>query len=293
MTKTVLILGPSGKIGTHSARAFAADGWNVRKYDRNTDMAQAAMGVDVIVNGLNPPAYKNWEVIIPKITRDVLKAAKTSGATVIIPGNVYNFGDQAGVFDENTPQRTHTKKGNVRIDMERAYRDSDVQTIVLRAGNFIDPDQNGDVMSLVLLRGIAKGKITAAGRTDTPQAYCYLPDWARAAVALANKRSDLARFEDVPFAGHTFTLEELKGTLEITQGPLKFDRFPWWFMTLASPFWGLAKELLEMRYLWDLGHQISGKKLAKLLPEFEVTPIETVMKSGIPENSQSGQVQTA
>lgn len=293
MTKTVLILGPSGKIGTHSARAFAADGWNVRKYDRNTDMTQAAMGVDVIVNGLNPPAYKNWEVTIPKITRDVLKAAKASGATVIIPGNVYNFGDQAGVFDENTSQRTHTKKGNVRIDMERAYRDSDVQTIVLRAGNFIDPDQNGDVMSLVLLRGIAKGKITAAGRTDIPQAYCYLPDWARAAVALANKRSDLTRFEDVPFAGHTFTLEELKDTLEITQGPLKFDRFPWWFMTLASPFWGLAKELLEMRYLWDLGHQISGKKLAKLLPDFDVTPIETVMKSGIPENTQSGQVQTA
>lgn len=293
MTKTVLILGPSGKIGTHSARAFAADGWKVRKYDRATDMTQAAMGVDVIVNGLNPPAYKNWEVNIPKITHDVIKAAKASGATVIIPGNVYNFGDNAGIWDENTPQKTHTKKGNIRIEMERAYRDSGVQTIVLRAGNFIDPDQNEDVFSVVMLRSIAKGKITAAGRTNIPQAYCYLPDWARAAVALANKRADLARFEDVPFAGHTFTLDELKETLETTLGPLKYEGFPWWFMTLASPFWGLAKELQEMRYLWDLGHQLSGKKLAELLPDFEATPVATVMKAGLPDDIPQGQAQTA
>lgn len=293
MTKTVLILGPSGKIGTHSARSFKADGWNIRKYDRTTDMTEAAMGVDVIVNGLNPPAYKNWEANIPKITRDVLKAAKASGATVIIPGNVYNFGNQAGIYDENTPQKTHTIKGNIRIEMERAYRDSGVQTIILRAGNFIDPDRNGDVFSVALLRSIAKGKITTMGRPDIPQAYCYLPDWARAAVALANKRNDLARFEDVPFAGHTFTLEMLKETLEITQGPLKFDVFPWWFMTLASPFWGLAKELLEMRYLWNLNHQISGKKMAKLLPEFEATPLETVMTCGLPDGVPLGKPQTA
>lgn len=293
MTKTVLILGASGKIGTHSARAFAADGWNVRKYDRSTDMTQAAMGVDVIVNGLNPPNYKNWEVNIPKITRDVLKAAKASGATVIIPGNVYNFGDRAGVFDENTPQKTHTKKGNIRIEMERAYRDSGVPTIILRAGNFIDPDKSGDVMGLILLRNISKGKITAVGRTDIPQAYCYLPDWVQAAVALANKRGDLARFEDVPFAGHTFTLAALKETLEISQGPLKFAGFPWGLLTLASPFWGLAKELQEMRYLWNLGHQISGKKLAELLPDFEATPLEKVMTCGLPDEVLVANSQTA
>lgn len=293
MTKTVLILGASGKIGTHAARAFAADGWNVRKYDRNTDMTQAAMGVDVIVNGLNPPAYKNWEVNIPKITSDVLKAAKASGATVIIPGNVYNFGDQAGVYDENTPQKTHTKKGNIRIEMERAYRDSRVQTIVLRAGNFIDPDRNEDVMSVLLLRNIAKGKITTMAQTDVPQAYCYLPDWARAAVGLANKRSDLARFEDVPFPGHTFTMEELKETLEIVAGPLKFEAFPWWLMTTLRPFWGLAREIQEMRYLWSTGHQLSGKKLARLLPDFEATAMTTVMTCGLPDAIHAGNPQTA
>lgn len=62
MTGTVLILGGRGKIGRHSAKAFAAGGWTVRHYRRGTDMTQAAKGADVIVNGLNPPHYHNWAV---------------------------------------------------------------------------------------------------------------------------------------------------------------------------------------------------------------------------------------
>jgi len=56
MTQTVLILGGSGKIGSHAATAFWNAGWTVRHYDRKTgDMTSAAMGADVIINGLNPP----------------------------------------------------------------------------------------------------------------------------------------------------------------------------------------------------------------------------------------------
>ena len=86
MTQTVLILGGSGKIGTHAAEAFWNAGWTVRQYDRSTDdMTTAAMGADVIVNGLNPANYANWAKNIPAITQQVIAAAKASGATVIIP----------------------------------------------------------------------------------------------------------------------------------------------------------------------------------------------------------------
>ena len=42
MTKTVLILGGRGKIGSHSARAFGEAGWEVRLYDRATEDMKAA-----------------------------------------------------------------------------------------------------------------------------------------------------------------------------------------------------------------------------------------------------------
>ncbi len=284
MTQTVLILGASGKIGSRASEAFAAAGWQVRHYDRKSgDMTAAAIGADVIVNGLNPPAYHDWENSIPAITAQVIAAAKASGATVILPGNVYNFGNQSGTFDETTPQRATTKKGKVRIAMEQSYRDSGVQTVVLRAGNFIDPAGNGDIMSMLVMRQISKGKLTAAAPADTMQAYAYVPDWARAAVMLAEKRGQLASFEDVPFAGHSFTLTALRDVLEQrTRRSFTISPFPWWMMTALSPFWELAREMREMRYLYALDHHIGGAKLARLLPDFAPTDLETVMLAGLP-----------
>ncbi|WP_293450216.1 hypothetical protein [Planktotalea sp.] len=52
MTQTVLILGPTGRFGSHAALAFENAGWSVRKFDRKTDnLAVSTRGVDVIVNG--------------------------------------------------------------------------------------------------------------------------------------------------------------------------------------------------------------------------------------------------
>ncbi len=284
MKQTVLILGASGKIGSRAADAFWNAGWQVRLYDRKAgDMVDAAKGADVIVNGLNPPAYHDWERTIPEITAQVIAAAKASGATVIIPGNVYNFGDQPGVLDENTPQLAQTKKGRVRVEMEQSYRAAGVQTIVLRAGNFIDPAGNGDIMSMLMMREIKKGKITAAADPKTMQAYAYVPDWGRAAVALAEKKSELAMFEDVPFPGHAFTASDLQVCVSNHTGrEIKLSRFPWWLMTILSPFWELAREMREMRYLYEMPHQIGSEKFDRLLPDFTPTDLEDVMLAGLP-----------
>lgn len=284
MTQTVLILGGSGKIGSHAAEAFWNAGWTVRHYDRATgDMVKAAEGADVIVNGLNPPNYHNWEHTIPEITSQVIDAAKASGATVIIPGNIYNYGNQPGLLDENTPQTATTKKGRVRIAMEDSYRRAGVQTIVLRAGNFIDPTGNGDVMSLFIMREIAKDRLLAGGAADTMQAYAYVPDWARAAVALAEMRKDLDTFEDIPFPGHAFTTAQLQQAIATAIGrDIKIAGFPWWVMTILSPFWELARELREMRYLYAMPHQISSAKFDRMLPDFQATPLTEVMLAGLP-----------
>lgn len=281
MTQTALILGASGKIGRHSAQSFAAAGWHIRRFNRATDtLMQAARGVDVIVNGFNPPNYHNWAELIPQYTAQIIDAAQAHDATVVLPGNVYHFGDQPGIWSETTPPNPVSRKGRIRLQMEQSYRDSGVQTIVLRAGNFIDPEQGDDVFSLIYLRHITKGKIMLPGPEDVRQAACYLPDWARAAAELAGLRSSLAAFEDIPFPGHTLSGEDLKVHLEqILQRPLRFESFPWWALTLTAPFWELARELMEMRYLWHTDHALSAKRFNSLLPGFKPTPIETVLRT--------------
>lgn len=235
---TALILGASGMFGRNAAAAFRAAGWTVRTFDRSRDeMTEAARGADVIVNALNPPAYKGWATVIPAITESVIAAARASGATVIVPGNVYHFGDAPGTWSEDTPPRPTSKKGRIRAAMEARYREAaeahGVRIVILRGGDFIDTRPGGAWMDIVL-GGIGKGALTYPGPTDIDHAWAYLPDMARAAVALAERREQLATFEDIPFPGLALTGETLRALVEAALGSkLRLKGTPWWAIRAA------------------------------------------------------------
>ena len=175
MEKTVLILGASGKIVTHSAAAFGRAGWTVRLFNRKTDsLAKAAAGTHVIVNGFNSH-YKNWAKDVPRYTKKIIKAAKASGATVIVPGNVYVYGGNAGIWGPDTPHSAKTRKGRIRIEMERVYRDAastSVRTILLRAWDFIDPNGADKLMGSFIVKNIQKGLLTHLGPPKGRRASC-------------------------------------------------------------------------------------------------------------------------
>lgn len=283
MGKVVLVLGASGLFGSHAARAFAAAGWQVRTYKRGTDMAAAAKGADVIVNGLNPPMYHDWKTLIPRITGQVIAAAEASGATVIVPGNVYVYGTEPGLWGPETPHRPASRKGAIRVAMEAEYRkaaDRGVQVMILRGGDFLAPDVPNSFWNMLTLKGLAKGKITSMAAPDIQRAYAYLPDMARIAVALADRRASLPRFTDLPYAGYTLSTADLTAHLErLTGQTLRITRFAWWQMTLLAPFWELARELREMRYLYDHSHALDPAPLAALLPDFRPTPLDTILRA--------------
>ena len=285
MSKTVLVLGGSGLFGGHAARAFAAAGWMVRRFQRGTDMAAAARGADVIVNGLNPPMYHDWKTLVPRITAEVLGAARASGAMVIVPGNVYVYGDQPGPWGPATPQRPVARKGEIRRAMEAGYRraaEAGTQVLILRGGDFIAPDAPQSFLNMIVLKGLARGRMTTPAPMEVTRAWAYLPDMARAAVLLADRRADLPAFTDLPFPGVAVSMAEIKARVEALTGRrLKVSRFPWWAMTLAAPFWELARELREMRYLYNHPHSLDPAPFAALLPEFRMTGLDTVLREHI------------
>lgn len=290
MGGTVLVLGASGRFGRAAADAFWTAGWQVRFFDRKTDdLGSAAMGADVIVNGWNPP-YDQWAATVPDLTRRVIAAARTSGAMVIVPGNVYVFGEDAPArLDADTPHRATNPLGRIRIEMEDAYRKSGVKTLILRAGDFIDTARSDSWLDKVILAGLDRGRFTYPGDPDQPHAWAFLPDLARAAVALAEKRDQLARFEDVPFPGYTLTGRELAEAVASAYGqPLGLYRFNWLPVRMLSPFWKMGRHLIEMRYLWSKRHRLDGTRFDALLPGFETTPVDDALRL-IPDAEQDAQ----
>ncbi|MEL7167002.1 MAG: epimerase [Pseudomonadota bacterium] len=280
MTQTALILGARGRIGRNAAAAFQAAGWQVAAFNRATgDLAAAMHGAEVVVNAWNPPDYATWHRDLPRIHRSVIDAARRHDTPVIVPGNVYVFGaDVPAPWSEASPHGATNPLGRLRIEMEAAYRASGVRTILLRGGDFLDTAASGNWFDRVIAKPLPKGRISYPGPVDVPHAWAYLPDMARAVVALAGMRDDLPRYVDIPFPGYTLTGNDIAEALsDVLHRPVRAARMPWWPLRVAAPVWPMLRGLLEMRYLWDTPHALDGALFDSLLPGFRHTPVEDAL----------------
>ncbi len=300
MIKTVLILGAKGRFGRSATTAFAAAGWQVRAASRRGDaqagpqiravavdardraaVIAAAKGADVIVHALHPP-YTDWAAELPTLTGNVIAAGLASGATVMIPGNLYNFGPQAGaVLREGAAQPPVTRKGALRVQMEQNFAEASargLRTVILRGGDYIEGVKTGNWFEDHITPKAHRGIFSYPGRMDAVHAWAYLPDMARAMAALADRRADLPPFAAIGFEGYSLTGAELMQAVSEAVGrPLKRKRFPWAVlrvMALASP---LMREVIEMRYLRDTPHRIDPAPLRAVLPDFAPTPLAQAM----------------
>ncbi|GAB5447281.1 Rossmann-fold NAD(P)-binding domain-containing protein [Gymnodinialimonas sp.] len=283
MTRTALILGSSGRFGRHMSDALTRHGWTVRTYDRARDtLPDAAMGADMIVNAWNL-AYARWATHVPDLTRRVIAAAKASGAAVMIPGNIYVYGeDLPPVLSPDTPHRATNPLGQIRRTLEAAYRDAGVKTVILRAGDFIDTEASGNWFDKIIAAKIAKGRISYPGPLDVPHAWAFLPDLVEAGAGLADQLDALPVFSDVTFEGFNVTGQELAEALARATGrPVQAKRMSWLPIRAARPFWKEAKYLLEMRYLWQQPHRVDGRVLATHLPGFTPTPLDAALRQAV------------
>ncbi len=279
MARNVVILGASGRFGRHASIAFSEAGWTVHAFDRSKDdLMKAAEGCDVIVAAWNP-AYPDWAKQVPDLHRRIIRAAQASGSTVILPANVYVYGkDSPPLLTADTPHQAKNPLGRIRIEMERAYRESGISVLFLRAGDFIDTEASGNWFDQILTKSLSKGELTYPGAPDIPHAWAYLPDMARAAVQFVEQPDFPTGAQEVLFPGYTLSGKEMAAYLEKSAGrKVRVRSMSWLPLQLAAPFWKMGRCLVEMRYLWDMPHHLDRSRFEALLPAFEATPIEDAL----------------
>ena len=310
-TNTVLILGARGRFGLSTARAFAQAGWRVLGQTRpqakvpedvaiewlgidlqNTAaLAQAALGASVVVHALNP-AYtrKAWQAQVLPMTDAAIAITRALGATLMVPGNVYNFGaDMPSVLREDTPQRAHTVMGRIRIEMEARLQQSGVRSVVIRAGDFFGGG-TGTWFDTAMVKDIRKGVFTYPGAPEVSRAWAYLPDLARTFVAVAQRRAQLPHLEVLHFAGHRVTGQrwvDVLAPLAQSEGwvkpgvVLKMAKLPWPIIRVGALFVPAWSALLEMRYLWQTPHTLASDKLTALIGPEPFTPLPQAVQAAL------------
>lgn len=275
------------------ALTAAAVGLAALRAELPAALLAAAAQADVIVHALNPD-YTRWDTLLAPLTARVLALAEGSGALLMLPGNVYNFGHELPeVLREDTPFVADTPRARQRIALEAALaeaaRRSGLRSVVIRAGDFLAPAGGGDtLLELAIARQIGRGRVSLMGPPDLPHAWAWLPDLAEVFVQVAARRARLTEAHTVfHFEGLTLSGRELAAGLQGVLGrPLKVGAFPWWLMRLAAPFAPMLRALLRMRYLWQRPHRLDDTRLRHFLGgTLPQTPLDQVLRctSNAPE----------
>jgi nucleoside-diphosphate-sugar epimerase len=300
-TKIALVIGAAGQVGSVAAAALTRHGWKVRALTRRArpadpqtewvegdatkaaDVRRAAEGAAVIVHAAHPAGYRDWDTVGMTMLENTIAAAKAVGARIVFPGNLYNFGPDAfPLLSESSPQNPTTRKGAIRVDMEkrlRAAAASGAPVLIVRAGDFFGPGTTAaSYFSAVMVSsGKPVTRVIDPARRGVSHAWAYLPDFGETIARLLDRASELADFEVFHFGGNQLNDGEMAAAIARATGKARLPvwRFPWWLVVTAQPFVRLFHEMAEMRYLWREPIRVDGRKLEAFLGKaLPATPLD-------------------
>ena len=311
--RKALVLGASGGIGGELARQLRDAGWSVHALQRGVaaegardgitwwrgdalnraDVARAAAGCAVIVHAVNPPGYRDWDRLVVPMVENTAAVAAALGATVVLPGTVYNYGPDAlaAPIGEDAPQRPLTRKGAIRVELERRLEIASRQgarVIIVRAGDFFGPRPGNNWFSQGLVKpGRPVTSIANPAAPGVGHQWAYLPDVARTIVALLARRDRLGAFERFHMAGHWDAdgrqmAEAIQRVVARRSGRTpRIGATPWWLLRLAAPFVTTLRELQEMRYLWRQPVRLVNARLREVLGEEPHTPLDQAVEAAL------------
>lgn len=213
----------------------------------------------------------------------VIAAAQINNATILFPGNVYIYGKNPDpVWGPDTAHHAANTLCKVLSRVETRLESSGVQTIVVRSGDFIDTEKSGTWFDMVVSKNLKKGILTYPGDATARHAWGFLPDVARAAVDLVEKRAELDHFVNVAIPGIAMSAREMADIFaQILDRNVMVRPMSWTFFRILSPVWPVARHIIEMGYLWSHPHELDGRALEKYLPHFKATPIRDALRHAI------------
>jgi nucleoside-diphosphate-sugar epimerase len=305
MKGRVIVLGGAGLLGRAAAQEFKSAGWQVASLVRGRSAAgaapgteiievdardaqsviAAASGADVVLHALNVP-YTDWRRLALPLADTAIAAARESRATLVFPGNLYNYGaSMPARIDENVSMRPTSRKGAIRVAIEtrmRAAAEGGLRTIVLRAGDYFGGDGRGSWFDRIIVKEIAAGRLTYPGPLDTVHEWAYLPDLAQALVQLVEQRERLGSFATLGFAGHAVTARELVAAISRACGrDFKIDFMPWRLLKVMGVVVPVFRELCDISYLWSTPHAIDGAELAKIIGDIPRMPLDQAITASL------------
>ncbi|MED0738307.1 SDR family NAD(P)-dependent oxidoreductase [Aneurinibacillus thermoaerophilus] len=241
------------------------------------DVKEAGRGVEVIFHTVSVP-YPEWEKGHPTIMRNVVEAAAANCSKIVLIDNIYAYGRGNGQpITEEYPKRPHTKKGNIRLQIDHMAKDAHRQGIpalIVHFPDFYGPNATNTLLSYTLESMVAGKKAAFVGNQNVKREYIFTPDGAKATVELALREDAYGQNWNIPGYGVISGREIISIVKEITGYSRKVGTIGRGMITLAGLFSRMMWEVREMMYLTEEPVVLSGAKYEKHIGPLPKTSYE-------------------
>ena len=202
-TEGVHVVFGSGQVGSHLTESLLRSGARVRVAKRSStgipEGAEPALGdatdptfcetsvadAQVVYHCMNP-AYSTrvWEEVLPKYLDNLIAAAGSVGARLVVLENLYMMGvGDGGPINEDSPVNPRSRKGEIRARLAEAlfaaHERGDVRAVAGRASDFYGPRGVGTHFAdRFWVPALAGKPAEFLPNPDNPHTYRFIPDVA-------------------------------------------------------------------------------------------------------------------
>jgi nucleoside-diphosphate-sugar epimerase len=193
--------------------------------------------------------------------------------------NLYAYGPGGSPMAEGCAQQATDRKGRTRAAMAdsllAAHRAGQLEVVIGRASDYFGPHaENSGITALAIEPVTGAGKLRWMGSLDAPHSCAYLPDIARAYVALGTASGVSGRIWHLPHPPAATGREFLALVNAALPEPRAISVIGTRMLALAAPVHRISRESLAIAYQWTEPFVVDDSAFRARFPDFEVTPLE-------------------
>ena len=247
----------------HGAKALVLDANDAEAFSR------AAEGASTIFLCTNPP-YTDWAAEWPPIFRSAITAAASSGAGLVIMGNLYPYGSPTGPMTEHSPETTTEEKGLVRLAgwhaALAAHERGEIRAVEVRASDYFGPAAGGTAhLGRSFFRAILASKTArVVGKPEIVHSWSYLPDIVTTLIAAADRTEQWGRIWHVPSGAVSRT--DIAAQLNARYGTHgKVSGYPQWLLRSLGAVNPMMREVWAASYQFLVPYVIDSAETEREL----------------------------
>lgn len=233
--------------GAESARGDASDATATRELCKGADAVHVCVA----------PAYTDWQSFLP-LQNSIVEGAAAAGARLISSENVYVYGRVDGPMTEDTAWNPCSRKGAIRVEMNRALLDAHaagkLRVALARAPDYYGPAATATTIygERVFWPALAGKPAQVFGKLDALHSLIYVDDFAHGMVTLGERDEGLGRAWHLP-CPPALTQQAMLDTIYRAAGhdKTKVQALPGFMTTALGWFIPIMRELAEMQYQWQ------------------------------------------